>query len=343
MAQEKIALVAERFWRTILLAKPRLPTGVQTALDLRAGTADISWALALVLAAWRLLKQQDPRTRTILQETGALAFITRLDSVEKLIPAAFTQFLQTAEGAGGDANLAGAAVYLQSAFDEMIDLQRNAFVKWATGTEVREHGATLASRFPQPNLGLTPTFNAPSPRPPSRQQRFDQADRPAPRTTLSGPTIRNAANFPVQTPQLSQPEITRAHLYTRGWDIVAVDRVMSGPKGNTGPLFRVRQILKTYATLTKTERMIFQKIVDESEEAFTREALKNTSVADLNDLRTVESLGFKTGLELFRTYKELPIPDRQRVLAYILTTETRFTPAEMNAVSIAHLSAKDLE
>lgn len=343
MAQEKIALVAERFWRTMLLAKPRLPVGIQIALDLRAGSADISWALALVLAGWRLLKQFDARTRTVLQETGALSFITRLDAVEKLVPTAFTQFLQTAEGTDGDASLAGAAVYLQSAFDEMIDLQRNAFVKWATGTELREYGATLAARFPQPNLGLAPTFSAPSPPPPSRQQRFDRADRPAPRTTLSGPTIRNAADLTVPAPQLSREEITRAHLHAQGWDTAAVDRVLSGPKGHTGPLFRVRQILKTYSALTKSERMLFQKIVDESEQAFTREALKQTSVADLNDLRTVEPLAFKTGIELFRVYKDLPIPDRQRVLAYILTTETRFTPAEMNLVSIAHLSAKDLE
>jgi hypothetical protein len=50
---------AVRYQKTFLAAMPNLPEGIQVALKATLGIADVTWALALVLAGWRLQKEDD--------------------------------------------------------------------------------------------------------------------------------------------------------------------------------------------------------------------------------------------------------------------------------------------
>ena len=121
------------------------------------------------------------------------------------------------------------------------------------------------------------------------------------------------------------------------------NRLLSGPKGTTGSLLQIRRILKAYTGLPKTERMLFQKLVDEAEQAFTKEELQAVGIDDLGDIRSADALAVTKGLELFRAYKRLAVRDRQRVLKYVIQNETRFTAEEMNKVDISGISPKELE
>lgn len=352
MAQVKMVEIGERLWRIIGIAMPKLPAGIQTALKLRVGAADVSWALALVLAGWGLLKKGDESTRTALQETGALPLVSQLDGVAVILPASFTKFLNAADQADDASGYAGASVYLIDAFNDLIDLQRNAIVTWLNGVQFRDTARALTSRYPQPDSGIAPAWSSETMEPAtpsaplsrqSRAERFDRADRPRPRPKPSV-TAKAVADEPAPpTPNLSAEDVARAHLHTTGWNVDEANRLLSGPKGSTGSLLQIRRFLKTYTGLPKSERMLFQKLVDEAEQAFTKEELQAVSIDDLGDIRSADSLAVAKGLDLFRAYKRLAVRDRQRVLKYVIQNETRFTADEMSKVDISRISAKELE
>lgn len=352
MAQVKMVEIGERLWRIMGIAMPKLPAGIQTALKLRVGAADVSWALALVLAGWGLLKKGDEPTRAALQETGALPLVNQLDGVAAVLPASFTKFLNAADQADDESGYAGASVYLTDAFNDLIDLQRNAIITWLNGVMFRDAARALVGRYPQPDSGLAPAWGseltapvAPSP-PPARQsraERFDRADRPRPRPRPAVATKAMPDEPAPPDPNLSAEDIARAHLHTAGWNVDEANRLLSGPKGTTGSLLQIRRILKAYTGLPKTERMLFQKLVDEAEQAFTKEELQAVGIDDLGDIRSADALAVTKGLELFRAYKRLAVRDRQRVLKYVIQNETRFTAEEMNKVDISGISPKELE
>lgn len=352
MGQVKMVEIGERLWRIMGIAMPKLPAGIQTALKLRVGAADVSWALALVLAGWGLLKKGDEPTRVVLQETGALPLVNQLDGVAAVLPGSFMTFLNAADRADNEAGYAGASVYLIDAFNDLIDLQRNAIVDWLNGVMFRDAGRALVGRFPQPDSGLAPAWGsgttetqAQTTLPPvrqSRSERFDRADRPRPRhkTTVEA---RAADETAPPTPNLKPEDVARAHLHTTGWNVDEADRLLSGPKGSTGSLLQIRRLLKTYTGLPKAERMLFQKLVDESEQAFTRAEMQAVNIDDLGEIRSAEAFAATTGLELFRAYRRLAVRDRQRVLKYVVQNESRFTADEMNKVDISGISAKEFE
>lgn len=352
MARVTMVEIGERLWRIMGIAMPKLPAGIQTALKLRVGAADVSWALALVLAGWGLLKKGDEPTRVVLQETGALPLVNQLDGVAAVLPGSFTKFLNAADQADSEAGYAGASVYLIDAFNDLIDLQRNAIVNWLNGVMFRDAGRSLVGRFPQPDSGIAPawgsgTAEAPASTPPavrqSRSERFDRADRPRPRHKPAAAARAAADDTAPPTPNLNPEDVARAHLHTAGWNVDEANRLLSGPKGSTGSLLQIRRFLKTYTSLPKAERMLFQKLVDESEQAFTRAEMQSTSIDDLGEIRSADTLAATTGLGLFRAYKRLAVRDRQRVLKYVVQNESRFTADEMNKVDISGISAKEFE
>ena len=349
MAQVKLVEIAERLWRITNIAMPKLPGGIQVAFKLPLGTGDVSWALALVLAGWGLLKKGDEPTRAALQETGVLPLVSQIEGVTTLLPAAFQQFVDAADRATDESAYAGAAVYLTVALTDMMDLQRNAIVAWLNGVQFREAGRALSNRYPPPGSGIPSTWggvpDSPMTQPtvqPSRSDRFDRADRPRPRPAAAGrATTATQADKPAPpTPQLSTEDIARAHLHTRGWDVDGANRLLSGPAGETGSFLQVRRILKTYGSLPVSERMLFQKLVDASEQGFTKEEMQAVATDDLKDVRRAQALSATRAIELFQSYRPLVVRDRQRIGKYILQNETRFTPEEMNRVSLAGIDLK---
>lgn len=332
--------IAEAFWRTLTMASSELPAKIQTALKTKVGTSDVSWALSLVLASWRILAQGNDEPIAMLKQTGAMALVKQLESMSRLLPESFVKALDAAE----KGELAGAKVFLVGAFKDLMDLQVDAFVAWVTGTQFTQAGTALIGQYPQPTNGAgQPASEArPTQAPTSRADRFDRADFPV-RRGAAAPTVLIHQDFSAPPPNLAPADIARAALLQAGWTTHDADRLMSGPGGQTGTFLQVRRILATYTSLKKTERMLFQKLIDETEEGFHKEDLASVSIADISDLRLVDKLIVDTGLQLYKEYKRLPIPDRMRVIKHVLANETGFTPAEMNATSLGKIDRKELE
>lgn len=337
---------AVRFQKTFAAAMPNLPDGIQTALKATLGTADVTWALALVLAGWRLQKEADSGDASVaLRETGAQELVNEIDSLSIALPEPFKQALTAAEAE--DAAFAGAATYLSTAFNDMIDLQRTAVVKWLGGKLFREAGASLTRRIQAPASQLPSTWGAPppaaeaqpptptpAPSQPSRLERFERADRP--RRVVPAVAVVDQAlpppspSAPVEpiappTPQLPPQTIARLHLMTEGrWPANEAERILSGPTGDTGSALQLRQFLRTYASLSLPQRARFQALVEQNEEGFevSRTALIATSISDIQNVRSVDGLPQKTGVELFGIYEGLSAPERQRALRWIVDQES---------------------
>lgn len=341
---------ATRYQSTFAAAMPNLPYGIQVALKAPLGTADAGWALALVLAGWRLLKEADSGdAQAVLKETGAQPLVDELNALSIALPEPFKQALTAAESPS--ATFAGAATYLTQAFTDMIDLQRNAVIKWMGGELFRSAGNSLTRRFQPPGSqpaaasatwgvpSNPPTASAPSsptPTPrPSRLERFERADRPPPRARKA--EIQDTAVTPVEppapaepasappTPQVPPETVARIHLMTQaGWAGNDADRILSGPKGDSGSALQLRQFLRTYASLSYPQRSRFQGLVEQQEESFepSRTALLTTSIADIQNVRDIDALPIKTGAELLDIYEKLPVLERQRALRWITDRES---------------------
>jgi hypothetical protein len=244
-AAMRLGQTALRLWRAMEYAIPRLPTSTQAALAGRIEGADTRWVLALVLAGWRLSERPEPGAadvEALLNELGAWAVVQQISRLRMLLPDSFQLFVDNAREAETDPKLIGASTYLVSAVHELGETRLNALHTWLRGAQVASAGRALSQRFPVPDPGRPPE-RAPlaskpvPPRPPSRAERFDRADLlPSRAVPRAAPRMAASSNTPLRppTPVLDEAALTRAYLFSLGWDGAEVERLMRGPDGPSG-------------------------------------------------------------------------------------------------------------
>lgn len=328
-----IAERAERYWRTIKAAMPSLPPGIQTAFGRPLGTSDVSWALSLVLAGWSLLKESDRGDAPeVLQQTGAMPLVNQLNALSVTLPEPFKKALETAEAATGG-SFAGAATYLTQAFQDMIDLQRNAVATWVGGQLFREAGASLTRRIQEPGsqlgqtwslptVGATPTFQEARR---SRLAAFEASERPKRSRSAAPKEAAPDSGSSPSEPAVPPAVVARGVLMSQaGWEAHETERILSGPEGNSGSALGLKRILRTYGGMKEYERQKFRRLVTAREGGFdsSRSGLVSVSVADLRAVRDADALDDVASAEsLFGRYSELSLPDRKRMLRWIQNQE----------------------
>ena len=201
------------------------------------------WTLAMVVVQWYADNLSAPEAREVassLRELGVASIASNLNFFrERLLP-----FVRTAYQAQGDAQLAAAGVYFIAAVEQIgLSLLQSAI----KAGPVRALQPKIQARLPLPEalkaqyyaaLGGKPkgTTILPSASPrPSRADRFDRADfapRPA-RSPASAQFPQRVASLPprLPAPRLAQTDVTRAYLFTLGWEGSEVDRFLEGPGG----------------------------------------------------------------------------------------------------------------
>lgn len=247
-ATDRLVALATKQWRAMEYALPKLPEPTQVVLNARVEDGDVRWALALVLAGWRLGDKAEAGAADIdrvMKETGATALVQQITSLQMLLPDSFTKFVNAAKDATEDHQLAGAATYLADAVKDLGDTPRNTLHAWLRGVQFQDVGRALIRRFPVPGSGRPPVWGSPppaaspsQPSKPSRVERFDRADftprQPQPRTTMDErPRFAASAATPPRppTPVLDGEAVSRGYLFTVGWEGAEVERLMSGPSG----------------------------------------------------------------------------------------------------------------
>ena len=247
-AAHVLVALATKLWRAMEFAQPRLPESTQAVLSARMEDGDVRWALALVLAGWRLGGKAEAGAadiNTVMTETGAAALVRQITSLQMLLPDSFTKFLSAAQESTEDHQLAGAATYLVDAMKDLGNTPRSTLHTWLRGVQFQEVARTLIRRFPVPGSGRPPVWGAPppvaspaSPPKPSRVERFDRADftprLPQPRTTTDKASrLASSAATPPRppTPVLDGETVSRGYLFTVGWEGAEVERLLSGPLG----------------------------------------------------------------------------------------------------------------
>ena len=204
--------------------------------------AEGMWTLAMVVVQWYADNLSAPEAREVvsaLQELGVASIASNLNFFrDRLLP-----FVRTAYQAQGDAQLAAAGVYFIAAVDQIgLSLLQSAL----KAGPVRALQPKIQARLPLPEalkaqyygvLGVKPkgTTVLPSvPSPPSRGDRFDRADFAprSPRSSAPAQRLQRVAQVaPPPIPRLAQADVTRAYLFTLGWEGPEVDRFLEGPGG----------------------------------------------------------------------------------------------------------------
>ena len=208
--------------------------------------AEGMWTLAMVVVQWyadNLPAAEAQLVAATLQEFGVSSIASNLNFFrERLLP-----FVKTAHQAQSDAQLAASGVYFIAAVDQIgLSLLQTAM----KAGPVRGLQQKILSRLPLPDelkasyyqaLGTQPkatTVPSAAPPPPSRAERFDRADftpRPARSPAaaqltqgMRSETSISASSRP-PTPILAKSDVTRAYLFTLGWEGAEVDRFLAGP------------------------------------------------------------------------------------------------------------------
>lgn len=246
-------LYVPAFAGRLLLAMAR---GLARATDRIKGAfadedAEAMWNLAMMVVQWYADSLPAPEAKAVagaLQEFGVASIASNLNIFrDRLLP-----FVKTAHQAQGDAQLAAAGVYFIAAVDQIgLSLLQTAL----KAEPVRMLQQNILARLPLPEelkaayyqtLGIQPRGPAGrqvAPPAPSRADRFDRADF-APRPARSGAPVQSTqraaqarqdqtmASIPrPPAPRLAQSDVTRAYLFTLGWEGAEVDRFLKGPSG----------------------------------------------------------------------------------------------------------------
>lgn len=117
--------------------------------------------------------------------------------------------------------------------------------------------------------------------------------------------------------------------------------LVEGTKLPVGPA-RLKRLYLTYKHLPKIERMRFVKILDETEQDFTKEEMKKADLEWMNDLAGTP-LPLDTGVALYRAYRRLPIAYRMSLVRAAIEKETGFTMDEMNQTDLGKIDPSELE
>jgi len=236
--EASLLLLATRLYRAIGFAMPRLPEPTQAVFTSRLEDSDVRWALALLLAGWRLSHEKNeeaPGIAEIMKAAGAAMLLEQLDQLRAFLPEGFERFISAADEAGGDAQFAGAGAYLVAAVRALGEMQRNGLHGFLRSAPFQESGRALIRRFPEPGSSRPPVWGAPPPeeaapkpkRRPGRGDRFDRADFARPRAER--PAERRTPLAP-PTAVLDDEAVTRAYLCTLGWEGSEVERLIVGPR-----------------------------------------------------------------------------------------------------------------
>lgn len=330
-AAERLLQLAGRLERALAYALPQLPQNTQAALAILVQNADVRWALALVLAGWTLGEPSEPgapEMQTLMQETGAEPLIQQIRSLQMLLPSSFGMFMRAARAADAEHKIAGAGTYLIHAFGDMAEVQLNALQSWLRGVQFQEVSRALRLRFPMPDAASLPALGVPRPAVPgpavparSRVDRFDRADfatRTPPEQTppMRGEAFSATAAFAPRppTPVLDEETVTRGHLATLRWNGADIDRLLSGPAGQSGPARAMKEAYRAYTGLPKQERVRLRQWLAETETEFGREDWKQADIRDVQpaDIRALAASDATTALDVHRVYAQLPIQERKR-------------------------------
>ena len=217
--------------------------------------AEGMWTLAMVVVQWYADNLPAPEVGVVastLQASGVSSFASNLNFFrERLLP-----FVKTAHQAQSDAQLAAAGVYFIGAVEQIgLSLLQTAM----KAGPVRALQQKLQTRLPLPEelkaeyyraLGTPPrgtTVLPAAPPRPSRSERLDRADfgarpRRSPAPAQRPQSIARVQMQPSQdlaasrvarppTPRLAHSDVTRAYLFTLGWDGTEVDGFLEGPGG----------------------------------------------------------------------------------------------------------------
>lgn len=168
----------------------------------------------------------------------------------------------------------------------------------------------MAEKKDPPNTGL------------SRHERSERADRPPGRVPAAPAETKKEA--PPPPSQLSVEERARQHLTSGGWQAHEADRILSGPSGNSGATLALKRLLRSYAAMGKGGREWFRRLVTEREADFevSIAALRMVPASDIRDVRDVDYEP-KAAEEIFAGYKALAVPERQRMLRWIVDQESQ--------------------
>lgn len=172
-----IADYAKRLFVSMGLAMPSLDTSTAGILSQRLYDSTVRWALALVIAMWRLhVETPNAGFDKELIQAGGQKVLDDLRRVSNFFPDSFQQFISRTLAARTQADLAGCAVYFRGG---VSDLAEKGYLyplrSWLASDGFREVGQRLIRDYPEPG----------SARPPeavqrsgglSRAERFDRGD-----------------------------------------------------------------------------------------------------------------------------------------------------------------------
>ena len=241
-AADLLQQVATRFWRAMEFAMPSLPTDLRAALAWRVEDGDMRWALALMLAGWRLTDPREPKAgevSQVLKQSGATSIIGQINLLRGI--EGFLQFADRARDAESSAQQKAAAVALASAIERLDRMQLGLLIGMLRRTEMREVGQALIRRFPTPGSARPPVWGSPPTldSATSRGEMFDRADyaprdralRHVRRRPMGGIIADESADPlpPISPPALDEHAVTVAFLHSLGHSEADIERLMAGP------------------------------------------------------------------------------------------------------------------
>lgn len=193
----------------------------------------LGWALALVLALWRLKRTDNAAVRSLLDDASLRAgeLVKQLDSMSALLPEAVTKGMDAAaeaRPAADDPKIASAQVYLKAALSGS-DMMTTAVLGWLNGRQFSEAAQALVQRFSRSAPSVPATASLPPLAPTiSRAARFDREGRPPPVPKIPAAQTARPVGY-----SFSQADVASAYLAGSGWSADEVERFAGGPENAT--------------------------------------------------------------------------------------------------------------
>lgn len=289
----------------------------------------LGWALALVLALWRLKRTDNAAVRSLLDDAALRAgeLVKQLDSMSALLPEAVTKGMDAAaearRPAADDPKIASAQVYLKAALSGS-DMMTTAVLGWLNGRQFSETAQALVQRFSRSAPSVPATASLPPLAPTiSRAARFDREGRPPPVPKIPAAQTARPVGY-----SFSQADVASAYLAGSGWSADEVERFAGGPENATRTglavfrRFRALPLAERVQLVTELRRRGEFGIYDAapaapSNSSFTRAMLEPQA-------------GYRSALDAYKDYSALtPV---EKVTFLMLVDETD-DPELWNATS----------
>lgn len=327
---ERLYLAMRRAWRN-------LPESTQLVLLAAVGNASTAWALALLLAAWRITEKggaEATATEATLNEAGALSLLRAIQSLKASLPRSFTAFIDAAATASDDGERAAAASYFQSAVNDLGGTVRAALHGWLSSSQFRTGAVGLTARYPEPGGPMLPQTRTETLSSESRAARFDRvgfrrpsvvkasiepepapkpAPTPPPTTPTPAPTPRADASVTQGQQSLGGRELTKAFLISRGWRDHDADRFLQGPDKSH---LTAEGLFRSYRALPKEERgTLISELAKRG--LWTGLDEQPGSIVDVQEDTLAARFSATNSLAAYKEYTQLPLVERLRFLKLI--------------------------